>query len=274
MATPAAALSEEEKEKYPPNAGARGQGGPQLSQGEGEGWGKPGAQRVFKFRALRPSWGREPRGLMEADNPPVRLRAPSERAYHLPGLAASFPAPAPSLFLLASGVGLQCRLIARAGGGRGGPERSGASGFLGARESAAQSRKGGRAAARRAGSLGAPSARGSLRARWARDWTKRPAAADRCSRSRACGTAEPLRPLRLAGSIWQRCGREPRRLRRPEPSSFLRDKPALALGLSEPAARSPELLALTGGRPLTPAFAGSRKFGLLRGNFSGPTLPA
>ncbi|KAI4581073.1 hypothetical protein MJG53_010615 [Ovis ammon polii x Ovis aries] len=33
MATPAAALSEEEKEKYPPNAGARGQGGPQLSQG-------------------------------------------------------------------------------------------------------------------------------------------------------------------------------------------------------------------------------------------------
>lgn len=123
--------------------GARGQGGPQLSQGEGEGWGKPGAQRVFKFRALPPSWGPEPGGLMEADNPPARLRAPSERAFHRLGLAASFPAPAPSLFLSASGVRLQCRLTAQAGGGRGGPERSGASGFLGARESAAQSRRAG-----------------------------------------------------------------------------------------------------------------------------------
>lgn len=49
--------------------GTEGQGRPQLSQGEGGGWGKPGKQRVFKFRALRSSWGQQPGGLMEADNP-------------------------------------------------------------------------------------------------------------------------------------------------------------------------------------------------------------
>ena len=139
---------------------------------------------------------------------------------------------------------------------------------------------GGRAAARRAGSFGAPSARGPLRDRWARGWTKRPAATSLCSRSRACGTAKPLRPLLPAGSIWRRCGREPRRLRRPEPRFFLRSQPALALalalalGLSRPAAASPAPLPLAGCRPPTRAFTGSRKFGLLRGNFSSPTLPA
>ena len=99
---------------------------------------------------------------MEADNPPARLGAPLERAFDRLGLAASFPVPAPSLFLSASGVGLLCRLTARAGGGRGGPGRSSASGFLGARESAAQSRRAGGGAASRLlrRSLGArPSAR-------------------------------------------------------------------------------------------------------------------
>lgn len=133
---------------------------------------------------------------------------------------------------------------------------------------------GGRAAARQAGSLGAPSARRSLRACRARGWTKRPAAAGLCSCSPACGTAEPLRPLPPLRSIWRRCGGEPRRLRSTEPRFFLRVQPALALGLSRPPAPSPTPLPLTGRRPPTRAFAGSRKFGLLRGNFSGPTLPA
>lgn len=138
--------------------GAGGEGGPQLSQGEGEGWGKPGEQRVFKFRGLRSSWGPEPGGLVEADNPPARPGAPSERAFDRLGLEASFPAHALSLFLSASGVGLRCQVTAQAGGGRGGPRRSSASGVLGAGASAAQSRRAGGGAASRLPrrSLGAP----------------------------------------------------------------------------------------------------------------------
>lgn len=47
---------------------------------------------------------------MEADNPPARLRAPSESAYDRLGLMASSPAPARSFFLSASSVWLPCRL--------------------------------------------------------------------------------------------------------------------------------------------------------------------
>lgn len=164
---------------------------------------------------------------------------------------------------------------APAGGGRGAPRCSTASGLL--YPGRMQHKAGGRASGQQRGKPAPsplPRHAGSLRVRWALGWTKQPAAAGSCSRSRVWDTAEPLRPLPPAGSIWRRWGREPRLLLRPEPRLFQRAQPALALGVSRPPAPNPAPLPLAGRRPPTRAFAGSTKFGLLRGNFSGPTLPA
>lgn len=107
-------------------------------------------------------------------------------------------------------------------GGRGAPLRSSARGLFRARAERRTKPEGGRAAARRAGSLALPPHARSVRASWALRWTKQPAEPGIQSRSRAWGTAEPLRPLPPAGGIWLRWGREPRLLLRPEPRFFQR----------------------------------------------------
>lgn len=204
---------------------------------------------------------------MEAGSPWDRLGAPSESASDRLGLVASFTAAAHSGFLVASSAPLRCpssRLRLAAGtmtlwrwsvAGSSVPERI-------------LHKAGARAGGRRC----RESAGWALSALWlGPGWTKAsPVAVLRGLGHGGASSSSPadrelLEALRRRAAV---CGGAGSLAAHPE------FQPHLALVLSQPPARSSAPLRLPDRRPPTRAFAGSRKFGLLRGNFSGPTLPA
>lgn len=201
---------------------------------------------------------------MEAGSPCDQLGAPSQSASDRLGLVASFTARARSGSLVASGARPWCpaRRLRLAEGVM----------TLWCSSAAGSSVPGRilhKAGARAGGRRRGESAGWALSALWlGPGWTKAsPAAALRglghggasSSFSADRELLEALKPRAAVcgGALQRSCSRR-----------------ALALVQSQPPAWSSALLRLANRRPPTRAFAGSRKFGLLRGNFSGPTLPA